>query len=461
MALINKYLPFLVITLLVFNPSLVSGRQAENRVIKSGLLERAQAGEKDLRVIVVLDQAEALAATPVSSDPAAHQSLQSLVSSSQKAVITRISPAEMKVTARLENIPLFAATVTPKGLLALANIGGVAQIQEDRPVYPCVGKTALETNALPDPRARADLYSGRNVSIAIVGSGIDYENETMGGGGFPNSKVIGGYDFGDEDEDPLDCHGHETGVAYVAGYKVAPQAKLYALKICPGCCETEPSWVSKMLAAWDWCITHKEDNPAYPITAINISWADYTHNTSQCDQAYQAEALAAAACKSAGIAIFAAAGNENLCDGMPMPACLSEVISVGAVYDEKGSTMTYCLPYQACSSWPSSACGGWSWACRDDVVIKDQVSCCSNSAEFLSLLAPCGGYTSGSAPHAAGASAVLQSYLREKEGDYRGVDEMMEILFGYCSAILDFKSFITTPRIDVDEMIQGLEAEKN
>ena len=151
-----------------------------------------------------------------------------------------------------------------------------------------------------------------------------------------------------------------------------------------------------MLASWDWCITHKEDNPAYPITAINISWGDYTHNTSQCDGSYEAEALVAASCKAAGIAIFAAAGNENLCDGMPMPACLSDVISVGAVYDENGSTMSYCLPYQACSSWPSSSCGGW--ACRDDVVVKDQVSCCSNSAGFLTLLAPCGGYTSGSAP---------------------------------------------------------------
>ena len=452
---IKTNLPIIILLLLVLYPAFAFG--SGTQVIRPGLLKKAATGENELRVIVILKNRQSLKGVPVPFDSALRNNVQEYIAGTQSSIINRISPDELRVNVRFKNIPALGATVTAKGLLALAGLEEVALIQEDRPIYPSAGQAAPDPAALPQPRARADLFSGRNVSIAIVGSGIDYQNELMGGGGFPNSKVIGGYDFGDNDDDPMDCHGHETGVAFVAGYEVAPQAKLYALKICPGCCSTEPSWVSKMVEAWDWCVTHKDDNPAYPIKIINTSWADYSIHTSFCDEADPAVALAAANCKANGIGIFVAAGNMNLCDGLPLPSCMSGVFSVGAVYQENGPPKTYCLPAQGCRSWPSDSCGGWEWACRDDVVLKDRVSCCSNSAEFLSLLAPSGGQTSGSAPHAAGAAAVLQSYLKETEGAFQEVDEMIRTMYGYSTWIFDFKSSLATPRIDVDEMIGEME----
>ncbi len=447
----------IIIALLVMFPPLTSQAGMDSGVVQQSLQARSEQGEDSFRVIVLLKNRPDLQAVSFSSGSAGRRHLQDFVTQSQETVINQMSAQEFRLNIRFQNIPAFGATVTREGLKTLAAQQGVAFIQEDLPIYPRSGTSPSAIDA--KPMARLDLYSGQKVAIAVVGTGINYENSVLGGGGFPNSKVIGGYDFGDNDNDPLDCQGHETGVAVVAGYTVAPGAKLYALKICPGCCASEPSWVSKMIAAWDWCVSHRDDNPDYPIRIINTSWADYSIHTSPCDETNPAVALAAAACKAAGIAIFVAAGNENLCDGLPMPSCMSDIFSVGSVYKDDGSPKTYCLPWQSCSSWPSNGCGGRIYACRDDVVAKDKVSCCSNSAEFLSLLAPSGGQTSGAAPYAAGAAAVLQSYIRETEGDYLSVDEMIRRLYGYSEWIYDMKANRSTRRIEINELIDQLEKE--
>ncbi|MEK6922492.1 MAG: S8 family serine peptidase, partial [Nanoarchaeota archaeon] len=55
---------------------------------------------------------------------------------------------------------------------------------------------------------------------------------------FPNNKIMGGYDFSDEDENPIDDNGHGTHVAATAAGNgilkgVAPDAKIYAYKVFP------------------------------------------------------------------------------------------------------------------------------------------------------------------------------------------------------------------------------------
>jgi subtilisin family serine protease len=61
------------------------------------------------------------------------------------------------------------------------------------------------------------VYNGSGISIAIVDSGVDYNHPRLGGGGFPNSKVIGGYDTGDRDNDPAPSdEAHGTACAGIA-----------------------------------------------------------------------------------------------------------------------------------------------------------------------------------------------------------------------------------------------------
>ena len=120
----------------------------------------------------------------------------------------------------------------------------------------------------------------------IVDTGIDYNHPKLGGGGFPNAKVIGGYDYGGsidspayQDADPMDVHGHGTNCAgiaagdqgttgdYIGG--VAPGSRLYTLKVTHG--TGSSAYTSDIVSAWEWCITHRNDNPAYPIMVISTS----------------------------------------------------------------------------------------------------------------------------------------------------------------------------------------------
>ena len=51
------------------------------------------------------------------------------------------------------------------------------------------------------------LSTGTNVAVAVIDTGIDYSHPDLAG------KFIGGWDFVNNDGDPMDDHGHGTHVA--------------------------------------------------------------------------------------------------------------------------------------------------------------------------------------------------------------------------------------------------------
>jgi len=81
--------------------------------------------------------------------------------------------------------------------------------------------------------------TGSGTEIAIIDTGIDYKHPDLGGCLGAGCKVIGGYDFINNDNDPMDDHGHGTHVAATAAGNgalmgVAPDANLYGYKVCRG-----------------------------------------------------------------------------------------------------------------------------------------------------------------------------------------------------------------------------------
>src|SRR5207245_388592 len=57
-------------------------------------------------------------------------------------------------------------------------------------------------------------YNGAGQTIAILDTGVDYNHPSLGGG--LGNTVFDGYDFVDNDNDPIDPDGHGTGVAGIA-----------------------------------------------------------------------------------------------------------------------------------------------------------------------------------------------------------------------------------------------------
>lgn len=82
---------------------------------------------------------------------------------------------------------------------------------------------------------RMEGFDGSGIKIAIIDTGIDYNHPDLFGFG-PNGKVIGGYDFVENDNEPIDTNGHGTEVAGIIAADgnlkgVAPKAKLLAYRV--------------------------------------------------------------------------------------------------------------------------------------------------------------------------------------------------------------------------------------
>jgi len=195
----------------------------------------------------------------------------------QKTVVDNLPASEVRPEFQFDNIAGFSAEVTLNGLRALQTHPSVISIE---PVFVLSTHLAQGISLIHGLTYRS-AYNGAGMAIAICDTGVDYNHPRLGGGGFPNSKVLGGFDFGDNDSDPIpNGNGHGTACAgiaagdvgtvgdYIGG--VAYNARLYALKISSG--STASATSAAMVAAWDWCVTHKNDSPTSPIMVISTSF---------------------------------------------------------------------------------------------------------------------------------------------------------------------------------------------
>jgi subtilisin family serine protease len=495
---------------------LIEQMTASPKLIESDLvLENFRAGRETTRVIVTLkeptgfqhsiemdmNRTAQLRLTEKShedghiKDPVFRGRLQSKVDEVQDAVIRSLDPRRVRITNRFKYIFGFSAEVTLEGLKELEVLNEVISISKDAVHHEHLAQGIPLMNAA----TVRSTHDGSGIAIAICDTGIDTSHPALGNGGSPifNSKVIGGYDTGDDDSDPRpnatigNAHGTAcAGIAagdigsvgdYIGG--VAPNAKLYALKISTG--DSGSAWTSDIIEAWEWCVTHQYDDPNNPIMIISTSFGG-SHYTSPCDSVEPAHAAAAANAVAAGITLFASAGNDGFCDAIERSACVSYVNAVGAVYDANIGKYPP-DPYVGCIS-SLSCVGNLAPPCsekwyKDATTAADQVTTYSNSATFMDLFAPSnyayttdivgsGGYASGdytssfggtsaACPYAAGAAASLQSAAQAVGGSFLSPSLVRFILTSTGDLVTDPKASptVTKPRVNLQaaaDFISGL-----
>jgi subtilisin family serine protease len=411
---------------------------------------------------------------------AVREELDRAVGDVQDRVINSLDHSEVRTTNRFTYIFGFSAEVTLQGLKDLMDDADVLSIEKDEILHANLAQGIPLMNA-SIPRSS---YNGSGLSVAICDTGIDYTHPKLGGGGFPNNKVIGGYDCGDDDNNPMDANGHGTACAgiaagdmgtvgnYIGG--VAYSAKLYAVKVSFG---TDGSaYTSDMIEGWEWCITHQYDDPSNPIMIISTSLGGGKYfNT--CDSISMAMTTAAANAVSAGMTLFVSSGNDGYCDAIGWPACISHVISVGAVYDAAftPSSIGWCVTRDSCAQKiPTPRCStGYYYS---DISEPDRVTVYSNTSSFLSLLAPSnwatttklgGGYwdteygfggTSAASPYAAGAAACLQTAAKAITGSFLIPSQVKSTLIDNGDLVTDSKVNTSKPRVNLGAAVATLDS---
>src|SRR5690606_35013809 len=126
---------------------------------------------------------------------------------------TGIRAKEHRVKGLGTNLEVCFLEVTPTGL---AELLAHPEVEEVVPEF-FVEKHLAQGIPLMGASTVRSTYDGTGVSIAIIDDGLDYNHPRLGGGSFPNAKVIGGRDIARNDANPLYTpNSHGTACAGIA-----------------------------------------------------------------------------------------------------------------------------------------------------------------------------------------------------------------------------------------------------
>lgn len=183
--------------------------------------------------------------------------------------------------------------------------------------------------------------TGAGQTVAVIDSGIAYDHTAFGGGLGPGYRVVGGWDFTEEndaqpyDDGPSGFHG--THVAGIIGSDdsqntgVAPDVDLVALRVFNDFGQGQLAWVEKAL---QW-VNDNKDSFENPITTVNLSlgttWnSDDVPSWATLEDEFQA-------LEASGIVVVASAGNSFQSygeTGLSYPAASPSVLPVASVGDD-------------------------------------------------------------------------------------------------------------------------------
>lgn len=341
----------------------------------------------------------------------------------------KLNRTRFKLERDYSHLPMNVVTVKGEnGLLELLANPEVAEVYRDVKLRHFLTQSAPLIRATEVPSQTG--YNGNNTMVVILDTGINYTLANFGSCSAPgvpaSCRVQVAQDLATQDN-ALDDDGHGTNVSgIVAG--IAQGTKLAVFDVFDG----ETAFSSVIIAGINWAIANKQ---TYHISSINMSFGDPSQNATLCaSSASNPFVTPISNAHAAGILAVVAAGNSGFTAGLAIPACTPKAVSVGAVYD--------------------SNVGGLNWGvCTDNTTAADQVTCFSNSASYLSLLAPGAlitaagstmGGTSQATPHVAAAIAILSS-ARPTET----VTSTLNRLISTGVPVIDGRTGLTFPRIDV------------
>jgi len=237
----------------------------------------------------------------------------------QQALVKGVG-GKIKYTYHL--IPAIAASVPEVAIEALKKNPNITDVELDSKVYALDAELddSWGVKRIGAGFVHNSGNKGTGVNIAIIDSGIDYNHPDL------DDNYEGGWDFVNDDDDPMDDDGHGTHVAGTVAAEdngfgvvgVAPDAKLYALKALN---EEGVGYVSDVVLAIQWATVNE-------IQVINMSLGGRRNIFLEwaCNLAYYSD----------GLLLVAAAGNGG---AVIYPAAYDSVIAVSATdeYDNLAS----------------------------------------------------------------------------------------------------------------------------
>ncbi|XZE53998.1 S8 family peptidase [Planctomycetaceae bacterium SH139] len=179
--------------------------------------------------------------------------------------------------------------------------------------------------------------TGSGQTVAVIDSGIAWDHVALGSGFGPGYRVVGGWDFAEQDANPYDdppagFHGTHVG-GLLAGESdrltgVAPGADLVGIRVFDDHGQSSLDWIESALR-W---VYDNRDSFEHPLTTVNLSLGA-TIPAELADQVQAQFADELADLHAANIVVVAAAGNQfnsSRADAISFPASSDLVWAVGS-----------------------------------------------------------------------------------------------------------------------------------
>lgn len=434
----KRSLLLLLLTASILAPASRTVRATPPDVVGSAVAA-ALAEAPSVRVIVTF-KGDDLSLTDMGARAAA-------ISERREEVLDGVSPREFNVTDTYRSISAVMGFVTPAGLAKLAQDPRVVKIDLDVP-----GRMALaESTALVRARdVQATGITGAGITVAVLDTGIDSDHPDLADdivaqqcyctnadgatGCCPGGRTEASGAGGAEDEQGHGTHvaGIITSGGRVAPRGMAPDADIVAIRVLDK--TGAAASANQLLKAYDYVINQQ---PSVKVVNASLVFGAYPGTCDSADAFTLALAQAVNTLRARGTITVGSAGNAANKGATGAPACLSQAIGVGAVYDAN--------------------VGAISFGCTDSTTAADKITCFSNSSTAVDLLAPGAAITSSglgggvagfagtsqAAPHVAGAIALLLQVKPTATAD------QIETALKASGVPLKDVNGVTAPRIDV------------
>ncbi len=285
-------------------------------------------------------------------------------------------------------------------LPALKLLPGVVKVEDDEyGIYVSLHDSTPLIRGLQSQINGAGITAdGTGVRVCVVDTGIDSDHVMF------SSRIdaAAGFDFANDDSNPEDDNGHGSHCAGIALGRtgltvdfgcvgpepfqgVAPNATLIGVKVLNS---AGGGFSSDIVAGINHCASTSLPGGQADVISLSLGTSAFT---STCDT--HTWAIAANNAVAAGVTVAVATGNECLSNGTRSPACASNVIAVGATWDDN---------YPNCEDPTSS----FNWGCCvDSGITVNKLVCFSNRASFIDVTAP--GAMIYSASIAAGGGSIV------------------------------------------------------
>lgn len=366
--------------------------------------------EEGVQNVIVELRAPALVRFARGRNPQARAAARRALEDEHRRVVDEIARIEGRAAGaavRREFFIVFngvSAGLAPSTIAALRAHPDVAAIHPD-PEVEAILDTSVPYVRAPAFWSSHGGFRGAGEVIAVVDTGIDHTHADLGACAAigPECKVVGGYDFHNDDADPIDDNGHGTHVAATAAGEgtlrgVAPDASLLAYKVLDS---YGTGFTSNVIAGIEAAVDPNGDlDTSDHADVINLSLGGPGDPDDPGAQAVDAAT-------ALGVIVVAAAGNDAAYFAIGSPGVARTAITVASIDEADGSP-----------AWTNSAGPVTGTLDLKPEVAAPGVSICAARAQGTGLGPECADAThisisgtSMATPHVAGAAALLHGSL--------------------------------------------------